>query len=406
MNVIADILNNTAAYTQWRKQIHSYPEIAFQEDETAEFVAQKLASFGIDVTREIGGTGLVGTLTHGDAGRSVGLRADMDALPMKEMNDFAHRSKRDGCMHACGHDGHTVMLLAAAEYLAKSRQFNGTVQFIFQPAEETGSGAQAMIKDGLFERFNMDAVFSMHNAPSFHTGTMATSPGGLMASMEVFEVSILGHGTHGAFPHTGNDPLVIASHMHSAWQSIVSRNINPQHSAVVSVTSMATEDSWNIIPDQAVIKGCVRYLSPEDGAIIKKRFVEIAEGIAATFGARVEIEYRTLVPLTYNSLTETELVCDVAADIVGESNVLRNADPVMGSEDFAYMLAEKPGCYFWLGATDRKNALVPGDKQQIHRDHFMPSNFCMLHESEYDFNDQITPIGASIFSRIVEKFLA
>jgi amidohydrolase len=400
------IIERNSLYSSWRRDIHAHPELAFDEKRTSDFVVQKLEQFGIKVTRSVGGTGLVGTLSNGGSSRGVGLRADMDALPILEQNEFEHKSKYPGRMHACGHDGHTVMLLAAAEYLSQTKRFNGTVNFIFQPAEETGSGAQAMIDDGLFKRFSIDSVFSMHNAPNFNSNTIATRPGAIMASMETFAVEITGRGTHGAFPHTGTDTLLAASQMVTAWQSIVSRNINPQNSVAVSATSINSNDSWNVIPDMVSIKGSIRAISSEDRELTKRRFIEITESIAKAFSVSVSIDYQTMVPATYNAHRETELACNVAASIVGESNVLRDAPPVMGSEDFAYMLDERPGCYLWLGVTDPS----PGHSQKPD-DHISCFNrltakkFCMVHESVYDFNDSVIPTGAYLFARIAETIL-
>jgi hippurate hydrolase len=412
MQLIPEIVAVNKKHTQWRRDIHAHPELAFEESRTANFVANQLESYGITVTRGLGKTGVVGTLTVGSSNKSIGLRADMDALPMDELNDFAHKSLHPGCMHGCGHDGHTVMLLAAARYLSKSKNFDGTVQFIFQPAEEAnemGSGAKAMIDDGLFERFPVDNVFAIHNAPDLMAGTIATRSGVMTASMDLFDVTIRAKGSHGAFPHEGNDPIMIAAQMLTAWQTIISRNVNAQENAVVSAASINAGDSWTVIPDTAVIRGSVRALSPQIRELIKTRFLEITDHLSKAFGAEVEINYRGVYPCCINDHKQTAFACDVAGSIFGEDRVLRTIPTDMGSEDFAYMLQERPGCYLIIGGAP----IPPGEDplkgksiEELGCEPWLFKNACLLHQPDYDFNDEIIPHGATLFARLAEKYLS
>ncbi len=414
MNLIPELLAAHEELTQWRRELHAHPELAFDESRTSDFVAKKLESWGIEVTRGIGKTGLVGTLKTGTSNKTIGLRADMDALPMDELNTFAHKSKNPGCMHGCGHDGHTVMLLGAARYLAQTKNVDGTVQFIFQPAEEaneTGSGAKAMIDDGLFERFPVDNVFAMHNGPGFITGAIATRPGVTTASMDLFEVSIQGKGCHGAYPHEGNDPIMIATQMLTAWQTIISRNISADEGAVISATSITAGDSWNVIPDTAVIKGSIRTLSPSTQDLIEARFCTLTQHIAEAFGAQVTIDYRRRYPSCINDPEQTLFACEVAESIFGHDRVLGTmALEGMGSEDFAYMLLERPGCYLSIGASNPPKGTDPIKGRDIRRkddeQYFTVENVSLLHQPEYDFNDDIIPLGATLFVRLAEHYLS
>ena len=415
MQLIKEIMDTHSEFTQFRRDLHANPELAFEETRTAEFISDQLESYGIQVTRGIGKTGVVGTLTSDRSKKAIGLRADMDALPMKESNTFSHRSRQDGVMHGCGHDGHTVMLLAAARYLAATKSFRGTVQFIFQPAEEAndkGSGAKAMIENGLFDCFAMDRIFAVHNAPGLKAGAIATRPGPIMASMDLFEVTLRGHGTHGGFPHKGNDPVVVAAQLVTAWQTIVSRNINPHQCAVVSATSVTTNDSWNVIGSTTVIRGSIRTLSGEAQKLIKNRFLTLTQSLAEGFGVVVEIKYLHETPVTVNDGEQTDFACNVAASIVGEENILRNASPVMGSEDFSFMLQEIPGCYLWIGNTNPPNppdleAIVkPRCSRILDTDVLEVQDACMVHDPSYDFNDNIIPVGASLFVRLAENYLS
>ena len=411
MKLIKDIVALREEHTQWRRNLHAYPELGFEETRTANFVAEKLAAWGIEVTRGVGKTGVVGTLKVGSSNKAIGLRADMDALPMDETNDFAHKSKHPGCKHGCGHDGHTVMLLAAAQYLAKNRNFDGTVQFIFQPAEEAnphGSGAVAMIDDGLFERFPMDNIFAMHNAPDVYLGAIATSPGVTAASVDLFEVTIKGVGGHGAQPHQCNDPIMIATQLLSAWQTIVSRNVDAKRSAVFSVCSVQAGDSWNVIPATVVIKGNIRALSTEVRELVIKRFHTLTNNIAEAFEAQVEIDYQYSLPVKANDPKQTAFACAIADEIFAPNAVLKvypEAD--MGSEDFACMLEKRPGCYMVLGIASIPEGedLIGGNNISEGLDPFIDKDAILLHQPDYDFNDEAIPVGATVFARLAERYL-
>lgn len=414
MNLIADIVAAHAELTEWRRDIHAHPELAFDESRTSDFVARKLESFGITVTRGLGKTGVVGTLKVGGSNKAIGLRADMDALPMEEANTFAHKSQNPGCMHGCGHDGHTVMLLAAARYLANTKNFDGTVQFIFQPAEEannTGSGAKAMIDDGLFERFPVDNVFGVHNCPGLYVGAICTRPEVVCASMDSFNVTLTGKGAHGATPHNGIDPVIIATQLVNAWQSIVSRNVHANEAAVLSVTSIITEDSYNVIPETAVIKGSIRTRSSAVRQLVKQRFETIANNTAAAFEAKVSIDYPAMYPCCINDKTQTTFACDVARIIFGDDRVLEHMElDGMGSDDFAYLQQERPGCYLLLGAEPLplgENPMEGKDiKELADQKHFEFKDACSVHQPDYDFNDEIIPIGATFFARLAENYLS
>jgi hippurate hydrolase len=386
MSVIEQIAAFHNDMAGWRHHIHAHPETAFQEHKTADFVAEKLASFGIPVHRGLAKTGVVGTLKVGSGNRAIGLRADMDALDLQELNDFAYRSQHAGKMHACGHDGHTTMLLGAARYLAETRNFDGTVHFIFQPAEENEAGGRVMIQEGLFERFPVEAVFGLHNMPGIDVGKVGVRVGPMMASADFFFVTVRGVGAHGAFPHSGIDPIPIGAEIVLALQSIVSRNTDPMQSAVVSVTQINGGFTTNVIPEEVKFCGTTRAFRPEVQDLMERRIREIAEGIAAAHGAKAEVRYDRRYPPTINWADETELAAEAAADVVGLENVLRDIVPVMGAEDFGWMLKERPGSYIWLG--NGKN-----------------DGGCMVHNPRYDFNDQILAIGASYWSRLVERSL-
>ena len=372
--------------TGWRRDIHAHPEIGFEETRTSDFVAQKLEQFGIEVTRGIGKTGLVGRLRAGNSPRTIGLRADMDCLPILEANSFAHRSQNRGKMHACGHDGHTTMLLGAARYLAATKNFDGTVHFIFQPAEEGLGGAEAMIADGLFDRFPCDALFGMHNRPGLAVGKFQLRPGAMMAGGAFFDINVTGVGAHGARPEAGIDPVIVAAHIATALQTIVSRNVRPTDTAVVSVTQIHAGDAYNVIPEKAVLRGTARCFSELTMGLIGSRLSRLAQSIAEAFGATAETNYRVLFPPLVNDADEVQFIADCAADIVGEANVNRNSNPVMASEDFAIMLKSAPGAYIQIGNGDGEGA-------------------CEVHNPAYDFNDDALPLGASLFARLVEKRL-
>jgi amidohydrolase len=375
-----------AQMTVWRRDLHANPELGFEEQRTADLVAARLAEFGLEVHRGIGRTGVVGVLRAGTAARSVGLRADMDALPIREANTFAHRSTRDGRMHACGHDGHTSMLLGAAKYLAETRRFDGTVHFIFQPAEEGLGGAQAMIADGLFRRFPCDTIFGMHNRPGLPLGTFAVRAGPMMAGGAFFDIDIAGRGAHGARPEAGVDPVLVAAHLTAALQSIVSRNVRPLDTAVVSVTQIHAGDAYNVIPQSARLSGTVRAFSNEVMALVGRSMARIADGVAAGFGASAKTDFRPVFAPLVNDPQEAEFAAAVCADLVGAANVTRDPALNMASEDFSFMLNEVRGCYVNIGIGEGEGA-------------------CEVHNPAYDFNDAALPYGASFFARLVERRL-
>ena len=373
--------------TAWRRDIHAHPEIAFEEQRTAEVIATKLAEMGIEVDRGLAKTGVVGTLRGAAAGeRAIALRADMDALHIEEKNDFDHRSRHEGKMHACGHDGHSAMLLGAARYLAETRNFAGTVHFIFQPAEEHEGGGRVMIEDGLFDKFPVEAVFGMHNMPGMPVGSFAVCPGPMMAAADSFEMRITGQGAHAAMPHLGVDPIVIAAQIVTALQTIASRITDPLKAVVVSVTQISGGDTWNVIPEEVILRGTTRAFDPAVQEGLEARLRQIADGIAAAAGATVALRYLPGYPPTINSVDEAEFAAQVAEQVAGAENVDREPVPVMGAEDFAFMLQERPGAYIWIGNG-------PGE------------GGCTLHNPHYDFNDEILPIGASYWVRLVESAL-
>jgi amidohydrolase len=372
--------------TSWRQDFHAHPELGFEETRTAGLVAARLEEFGIEVHRGVGRTGVVGVLRAGSGKGCIGLRADMDALPVQEVNTFAHRSRHDGRMHACGHDGHTAMLLGAAKHLAATRNFDGTVNFLFQPAEEGLGGALAMIEDGLFERFPCDAVFAMHNRPSLPVGRFAVRAGAVMAAGGFFDIRVLGRGAHGARPESGVDPVVVAAQIVTALQSIVSRNVPPLESAVVSVTRIHGGDAYNVIPGQVEIGGTVRAFSRRVMAQVEASLRRIATGVAEAHAATVEIDLRWIFPPTVNDPAEAEFAATVCSAIVGPEHVVRDARVTMASEDFAYMLEKVPGCYLNIGNGGGESS-------------------CEVHHPGYDFNDRALPLGVSFFVQLVETRL-
>ncbi|WP_382154139.1 M20 aminoacylase family protein [Hydrogenophaga sp. ANAO-22] len=396
MKLIDSILTQAASIAAVRRDIHAHPELCFQEVRTADVVAQKLTDWGIPVHRGLGATGVVG-IVHGrdggQSGRAIGLRADMDALPMQEHNTFAHASQHAGKMHACGHDGHVAMLLAAAQHFAKHRNFDGTVYLIFQPAEEGGGGAREMIKDGLFEQFPVEAVFGMHNWPGLPVGTFAASAGPVMASSNEFHIVIRGKGSHAALPHNGIDPVPVACQMVQAFQTIITRNKKPVDAGVISVTMIHTGEATNVVPDSCEIQGTVRTFTYEVLDLIERRMQEIAQHTCAAFGATVEFKFHRNYPPTINHPAETAFAREVMAEIVGADHVLEQ-EPTMGAEDFAYMLQEKPGCYAFIANGDG-----------AHREMGHGGGPCMLHNPSYDFNDDLIPLGATFWVRLAEKWL-
>jgi hippurate hydrolase len=386
-----------ARWTDIRRDLHAHPELAFEETRTAALVARTLRNAGIEVHEGIGRTGVVGVLRGGGGSAAIGLRADMDALPMTEQNTFAHRSTHAGRMHGCGHDGHTAMLLAAAEYLAATRCFDGTVYFIFQPAEEGRGGAAAMIADGLFERFPMQSVFGLHNWPGLPVGEIAVHDGPVMASSDEIEIVIEGRGAHAAMPHLGADPVLAGSAIVQTLQSIVSRNVPPVECGVVSITQFQAGEAYNVIPQSAVLRGTARAFSPEVRDQLECGIRRVAAGVAAAHGVTATVGYRRGYPPTVNSSAEAVFCAAVGRELVGEAAVRTTYPPSMGAEDFAYMLQEKPGCYIWLGNGGGPDAAPrPGHEE---------GGGCMLHNPRYDFNDAVIPLGVAYWTRLVERFL-
>jgi len=397
MKLIDAIAQNAPDIAALRRDIHAHPELCFKEVRTADVVAGKLTEWGIPIHRGLGTTGVVGILQGRDGGangRALGLRADMDALPMTEANTFAHASTQPGKMHACGHDGHTAMLLAAAQYLVSHRDFDGTVYLIFQPAEEGGGGAREMIKDGLFDQFPMQAVFGLHNWPGMAVGTFAASPGPVMASSNEFKIIIRGKGGHAAMPHNALDPVPVACQLVQAFQSIISRNIKPIDAGVISVTMIHAGEATNVIPNSVELQGTVRTFSVAVLDQIEQRMQDMTAPLCAAFGLTADFAFKRNYPPTINSATEAEFCRQVMADIVGASNVLAQ-EPTMGAEDFAYMLLQKPGCYAFIANGE-------GD----HRELGHGGGPCMLHNASYDFNDALLPLGATYWVRLAQTWLA
>ena len=394
MNVLDSLVTQAAGIAALRRDIHAHPELCFQEERTAELVASKLTEWGIPVHRGLGKTGVVGIIKNGSSDRAVGLRADMDALPMQEFNTFAHASRNAGRMHACGHDGHVAMLLAAAQHLAKNRNFDGTVYLIFQPAEEGGGGAREMMRDGLFEKFPMEAVFGMHNWPGSQVGQFAVSAGPVMASSNEFKITIRGKGSHAALPHNGIDPVPVACQMVQAFQTIISRNKKPIDAGVISVTMIHAGEATNVVPDSCELQGTVRTFTLEVLDLIERRMKQVAEHVCAAHDATCEFEFERNYPPTINSPAEAEFARGIMASIVGAGNVLEQ-EPTMGAEDFAFMLQAKPGAYCFIANGDGS-----------HREMGHGGGPCMLHNPSYDFNDDLIPLGATYWVRLAEAWLA
>jgi hippurate hydrolase len=374
------------ALTSIRRDIHAHPELGFTEHRTSDLVAGELAGLGIEVHRGVGGTGVVGVLRRGNGQAAIGLRADMDALPIHEATGAAYASRTPGVMHACGHDGHTTMLLGAARYLASGGHFNGTVNFIFQPAEEGLGGAQAMLKDGLFGRFPCDAVFGMHNRPGLPIGQFAIRPGAMMAGGGFFDIVVSGRGAHGARPEAAIDPVLAACHVVTAMQSVVARNVPPSETAVLSATAVLGGDAYNVIPQTAVIRGTARAFRGELLALMEAAVRRVATGVAAGLGATAEVDWRVLFAPLVNDGAETEAIAEAAAAVVGASRVERDGPAVMASEDFSFMLEAVPGAYINIGNGDQEGS-------------------CGVHNPGYDFNDAAIPYGAALFAELVERKL-
>ena len=394
MRCIESILTDAAAIAALRRDIHAHPELCFEEQRTSDLIARTLEGWGIPIHRGLGKTGVVGILKSGSSSRAVGLRADIDALPMTEHNRFAHASQHTGKMHACGHDGHTAMLLAAAKHLSQHRNFDGTVYLVFQPAEEGGGGAREMIRDGLFELFPMEAMFGAHNWPGLAAGQFALCAGPAFASSNVFRITIRGKGAHAAMPHNGIDPVPAACQMVQAFQTILTRNKHPLDTGVISVTKIHAGEAVNVVPDDCVVEGTVRTFASEVLDLIERRMQTIAEATCAAFEATCEFEFRRQYPATVNHVNETGFIRGVLGELAGTHNVLEFR-PTMGAEDFSYFLQAKPGCYFLIGNGD-------GD----HREGGHGLGPCMLHNPSYDFNDALIPLGGTAWVRIAEAWLA
>jgi hippurate hydrolase len=372
--------------TAIRRDIHAHPEIGFEEHRTSDIVAAKLIEWGIEVHRNVGGTGVVGVLRRGNGAGAIGLRADMDCLPMNETNDFAHRSRIPGRMHACGHDGHTTMLLGAARYLAQSGNFNGTVHFIFQPAEEGLGGAEAMLRDGLFQRFPCDFVYGMHNQPGLAVGKFAIRPGTMMAGGAAFDIAVTGRGAHGARPEASIDPVLVACHIHTALQSIVARNVPPLDTAVLSVTRIDGGDAYNVIPQTAYLRGTARGMKRSTLDLLEANVRRIAVSIAAAFGASAEVQFRFLYAPLVNDPSETTAIADAAAAVAGAGNVDTGGPQMMASEDFSFMLEAVPGAYINIGNGDTFGSIP-------------------VHNPGYEFNDAAIPFGSAMFATLAEQKL-
>ncbi len=385
MKIAAEIEAMKPRLVEWRHDLHAHPETAFEEHRTAAFLARELRAAGLEVHEGIGRTGVVAVLRNGD-GPSVGLRADIDALDITEATGLPYASGTTGKMHACGHDGHTTMLLGAALHMAANPP-RGTVVFIFQPAEENEGGARVMIEDGLFERFPVDTVFGMHNWPGVPVGEFAIHSGPMMAAFDTFELKITGKGAHAAMPHQGVDPILVAGQIQTAWQAIVSRTVNPNDAAVISITQIKAGDTWNIIPDTVLIRGTARSLTPEVRDLLEREMIHRAGLVAETFGARAELDYQRRYPATINTSPETDIARVAAETIAGENTVRQDMTASMGAEDFAFMLEKRPGAYIWIG-----NGSVEGGRN--------------LHSPNYDFNDDALTLGVQYWVEVANRALS
>lgn len=386
MKTLPEIESFNDELVAWRHDFHAHPELGYEEERTSELVAERLASFGVKVERGIGRTGVVGTLTGAAPGGSIGIRADMDALPMEEEGDVPYRSKHAGVFHGCGHDGHTTILLGAARALAAKPDFAGTVHFIFQPAEEGLAGAKAMVEDGLFERFACDEVYGLHNWPLLPYGKGSATAGPIMAASDFFDIEIDGVGCHAAMPHKGVDPVVVAAHVVTALQTLVSRTTDPLDSAVISVTKVEAGSAYNVVPGRAVLRGTCRTLRPETRDAMEAGIARVAENTARAFGASAIADFRRNYPPTVNHAAQADKAAAALGRVIGVENVVRNAPPSMGGEDFAFFLEQRPGCYLWLGAGGSPTS-------------------CNVHHPSYDFNDALLPIGASLWVELVHDVL-
>ena len=393
MKLIDSIVATAPEIQALRRDIHAHPELCFKEERTSELIARTLEGWGIPVHRGLGTTGVVGIIKNGTSDRAVGLRADIDALPMTEHNKFPHASTFPGKMHACGHDGHTAMLLSAAKHLATNRNFDGTVYLVFQPAEEGGGGAREMIKDGLFKLFPMEAMFGAHNWPGMPAGAFALKSGPVFASSNEFKITLRGKGAHGAMPHLGIDPVPVACQLVQGFQTIISRNKKPLDAGVISVTMIHAGEATNVVPDSCELQGTVRTFTLELLDMIEQRMKTMSEATAAAFECTVEFAFKRNYPPTINHPAETEFVRRVLSEMVGGEQV-QEFEPTMGAEDFSYFLLEKPGCYFLIGN---------GDGTHRHGGHGLGP--CTLHNPSYDFNDDLIPLGGSMWVRLAEAWL-
>lgn len=389
MNIPAKIQQLHPQMQEWRHHLHQFPETAFEENLTADYITNLLRGFGLEVHQGLGKTGVVATVSNGTSERKIALRADIDALPIQEQNQLPYKSRHQGKMHACGHDGHSAMLLGAAVYLSRHRNFDGTVYFIFQPAEEGQAGAQKMIEDGLFRRFPADSVYGLHNFPGIPQGHFGVKSGAIMASSDSFEINLKGCGTHAAKPHLGDDVIVTAAQLITALQTIVSRSLDPSEAAVVSVTQVSAGNTWNVLPETALIRGTFRCFNAEVQQQVRQRIEQLAQAICQAHEITAEVLFNHLdpgYPVTVNTAAEAAVVKEVAENLVGKENVFEPV-PSMGAEDFSFMLQQKPGCYAWIG-----NGSTAGG--------------CLLHNPHYDFNDDNLTLGATYWVKLVEKILA
>ena len=392
MKLLESLLAAGEELSAVRRDIHQHPELCYEEQRTSDLIAAKLTEWGIPVIRGLGKTGVVGIVQNGESKRAVGLRADIDALPMTEFNTFAHASSYPGRMHACGHDGHTAMLLAAAKHLSRYRNFDGTVYLVFQPAEEGGAGARAMINDGLFERCPMEAIFGAHNWPGLAAGQFAVAPGPVFASSNEFKITLRGKGAHAAMPHLGLDPVPAACQLVQAFQTIINRNKRPIDTGVISVTIMKAGEATNVIPDSVELQGTVRTVTVPVLDLIERRMRELTEGIASAFELTPEFHFHRNYPPTINHVAETDFVRQA---LLGMGAQVEHFEPTMGGEDFSFFLQAKPGCYFLIGNGDG-----------AHRAGGHGMGPCMLHNPSYDFNDALIPVGGTMWVRLAEAWLA
>ena len=385
------VINRIAAFQPemqgWRQDIHAHPELGYEEHRTSETVARLLAEWGVEVHRGVAGTGVIGVLRNGASGRAIGLRADMDALPMPEDTGLPYASRNPGRMHACGHDGHTTMLLGAAKYLAETKHFDGTVVFIFQPAEEGGAGGQRMVQEGLFTRFPVDSVYAVHNDPGLKLGEMSVVAGPVLAAADMLDIRVRGRGGHAARPHLAIDPVLVGSQLVVALHHVVSRRVDPLDSAVISLCQFNAGSAHNVIPEKAEIHGTVRTLLPRTRDEMERLIIQTAKSVGAMNDAEVEVDYKRGYPPTVNHEAETERAALAAAKVLGRDRVIRQRPPVMGGEDFSFMLLERPGCFVRVGQADGARGAVP------------------VHNPKYDFNDDALPIGASFVASLVEQEL-